>query len=556
MKRLRIGVLVAALIAVAALVAGAGGFVSKATSATPKVGGTMVFGAEQEPPCLNNYLSGCNNTWTAWTTATAFRGLYIENPDFTLTPDMAAGEATVTTSPKFTLTVTIKKQAVWNDGVPVTWRDFWYTWQTQINPKNDNASTSGWTSISAVTPTSKDGKTFKIIFKQPYAPWKVLLSDQLYPWHADQGSDFNNLWLTDNKNPKNGQPIGDGPFIVTNYTKGQSITMTRNPKWWGPHKPYLDKVVFVFRTDTDTEIQAIRGGEVQAIYPQPQLQLADLKSQSGLTIQSNAGTTLEHIDFNEQLKGGQPLLRLPWFREAVAYSIDRPALVKQLFQTLNPKLKELDNLTYGNSQKEYVPHFQVYQYSPSKVSSMMTAHQCKKGGDGIWSCPVNGNPVRASIKFGTTAGNKLRELAQEIMQAQAKNAGIELVPDNSPSRIFFPAVSDGNYQMALFAWVGSGDPAGQVDIYGCQGGKPGGSNWKGYCSTKVTALLTQSDKELDPQKRINEVNAADANMALNVPTLPLYQKPTYFVFSTKLHGARDNPTLQGPTDNMQDWWLG
>jgi peptide/nickel transport system substrate-binding protein len=551
MQRLRIGVIAALIVATALVVAGAGGIVSKAASATPKVGGTVVFGAEQEPPCLNNFLAGCNNTWTAWTAYTADRGLYIEKPDFTLVPDMADGEGKVTTKP-FSVTITIKKNAVWNDGVPVTWKDFEYTWKAQVNPKNDIASRSGYDSIKSVTSLSKDGKTFRINFSKPYAPWKVLLSNAIFPAHALQGTDFNNVWLTDNKNPKNGQPIGDGPFIVTNYTKGQSITMTRNPKWWGPHRPYLDKVVFVFRTDTDTEIQAIRGGEVDAIYPQPQLQLADLKNQSGLTIQSNPGTTLEHIDFNESPKGGMPLLHGPWFRQAVASSIDRNALVKQLFATLNPKLIPLQNLTYGNSQKEYQPHFQAYTYSPSKVASIMQKHGCTKGGDGIWSC----QGIRASIKFGTTAGNKLRELAQEIMQAQAKNAGIELVPNNAPSRIFFPQVSDLNYQMALFAWVSSGDPAGQVDIYGCPGGQPGGSNWKGYCSKKVTDLFLQSDAELDPQKRISEVNAADANMALNVPTLPLYQKPTYLVFKSKVHGIRDNPSLQGPTDNMEDWWVG
>jgi peptide/nickel transport system substrate-binding protein len=549
MQRLRIGVFVGALIAATALVAtGSAGIARHAATPTPKVGGTVVFGAEQEPPCLNSYLAGCNNTWTSWTAGTATRGLYIETPDFKFVPDLAAGEAKIVSKPQQRLTVTIKKNAVWNDGTPVTYKDFVYTMQANLDPKNDVAGRSGWDSIQRVVPLSKDGKTFRIDWKKPFAPWKAFLINQLYPAHALQGQDFNNVWLTDMNNPKSGKPIGDGPFIITNYTKGQSITMTRNPKWWGPHKPYLDKVVFVFRTNTDTEIQAIRGGEVDAIYPQPQLQLADLKSQSGLTIQSNAGTTLEHLDFNETAKGGMPLLRAPWFRQAIAYSIDRNALVKQLFATLNPKLTPLHNLTYTNNQAEYKPHFQVYTYNPSKVASLMQGHGCSKGGDGIWVC----SGTRASLKFGTTAGNKLRELAQEIMQAQAKNAGIELVPNNSPSRIFFPQVSDFNYQVALFAWVGTGDPIGQIDIYGC-GGE---SNWKGYCSNKVTSLLRQSDSELDPQKRINLVNQADQIMALNVPTLPLYQKPTYFAFKSKLHGARDNPTLQGPTDNMEDWWVG
>jgi ABC-type transport system substrate-binding protein len=151
----------------------------------------------------------------------------------------------------------------------------------------------------------------------------------------------------------------------------------------------------------------------------------------------------------------------------------------------------------------------------------------------------------------------------EIMQAQAKSAGIEFRPDNSPSRLFFPAVSAGKYDIALFAWVGTGDPAGQVDIYGC--GDPhtadnprglGGSNWKNYCNATVTKLLKLSDRELNPLKRQAEVNRADAILATDLPTIPLVQKPTYFVFKTKLRGLTDNPSLQGPTWNTERWAAG
>lgn len=533
-----------AVVGLVAMVFAAGG--SAGTSQTPKRGGTVVFGAEQEPPCMNTILAGCNNTWTSWTAFTSLRGLYIQKPDFTLVPDIAAGPAKVIDKSPFTLQVSIKKNAVWNDGTPITAKDFIMRWKTTVDPKVDMASRSGWDSIARVIGR---GKTFKVVYKKPFAPWAVQFTDSLLPAHALQGADMNTVWNNAIVNPKTNKPIGNGPFIFSNYTKGQSITMTRNPKWWGPHAPYLDKVVFVFRTNTDTEIQAIRGGEVDVIYPQPQLQLADLKGQAGLKVESNAGTTLEHIDFNQQLKGGMPLLRAPWFRQAVSYSIDRTAMVKQLFKTLNPKLTPLQNLTYGNSQKGlYKPHFSAYKYSPAKVTQIMQKHGCTKGSDGIWSC----GGVKAAIKFGTTSGNRLRELALEIMQAQAKNAGIQFIPDSEPSRLFFPRVSDGNYQMALFAWVGSGDPAGQVDIYGC-GGE---SNWKGYCSNKVTKLLRDGDAELDPTRRAALVNTADAIMALNVPTLPLYQKPTYLVYKTKVHNIRDNPTVQGPTDNMEDWWVG
>src|SRR5919198_6470225 len=102
---------VTALLALATVAYVSGGFASAAAS--PKKGGTLIFGAEQEPPCLNGALDACNNTWTAWTVGTSLRGLYIQKPDFSFAPDMAAGEAKVgRVGGKFALTVRIKKPAV------------------------------------------------------------------------------------------------------------------------------------------------------------------------------------------------------------------------------------------------------------------------------------------------------------------------------------------------------------------------------------------------------------------------------------------------------------
>jgi peptide/nickel transport system substrate-binding protein len=532
--------LVVAVAGVSLIVAGAAGGAAKKASA-----GSIVFGAEQEPPCLNGFLAGCNNTWTSWTAGVALAQPYIIYPDFSARPYMA--NAKVVKKSPFTVQLTFNKRAKWSDGKRVSADDLIFTWQTIVNPKWDIASRSGWDSVTRIVKVNT--RTARMIFKKPYAPWKagMLGSFSIYPKHSLEGQDFNQAWLTNYNDPKTGTSMASGPFKIASYTKGQSIVMVRNSTFFGP-KPKIDKITFVFRTNTDTEIQAIRGGEVDAIYPQPQLQLAQLRGQSGLRVQSNAGSTLEHIDINQGDKISNPLLRQLWFRQAIAYSLNRRAMINQLFRTLNPSLGVLNNLTYTNQQRAYVPHFQKYTYSPSKVAALFKAHNCTKGGDGIYSC----GGTRASVRLGTTAGNKLRELAVEIMQAQAKANGIEFRPDNQPSRLLFPRLADENYDLALFAWVGTGDPAGQVDIYGIGGG----SNWKGYRNPRVTNLLRRSDAALDVRTRMALVNQADALMANDLPTIPLYQKPTYFVTKTKLRGIVDNPTLQGPTWNTEFWSVG
>nr|MBA3384761.1 peptide ABC transporter substrate-binding protein [Actinomycetota bacterium] len=504
--------------------------------------GVVIFGAEQEPPCLNGALAGCNNTWTSWTAGVALASLYIVRPDFSIQPYMANGPAKVTSKKPFTLLVKIKPKAKWSDGRQVTVNDLVFTWKTYVNPQNEVASRSGWDSIRKIVKVN--AKTARIIFSKPYAGWRPLLVSSLYPSHALTGANFNEVWNNNYNNPKGGASMASGPMKVASYTRGQTLVLVRNASFWGK-KSSIDRITFRFITNTDSEIQAIRGGEVDAIYPQPQLQLAALRGQSGLRTQSRAGTTLEHIDINTGAGNSNPLLGQRWFRQAIIQSIDRKAAVQQLFRTLNPSLPVLQNNMYTSNQKEYAGHFQRWTRNLNRVNALFRAHNCTKGGDGIYVCAGQ----RASVRFGTTAGNRLRELALEILQAQAKAAGIEFRPDSQPSRLFFPRLAEKNFDLALYAWVGTGDPSGWIDIYGC-GGE---SNYKNYCNRTVTSLLRKSDQSLVPKTRASLVNQADALMATDVPVIPLYQKPTYFVYKTKLRGLVDNPTLQGPTWNTEFW---
>jgi peptide/nickel transport system substrate-binding protein len=204
---------------------------------------------------------------------------------------------------------------------------------------------------------------------------------------------------------------------------------------------------------------------------------------------------------------------------------------------------------YVTNQKEYVPHFKGYRYSPKKVEQIARAHGCTKGGDGIWVCQGQ----RLSYKFTSTAGNRLRELYFEALQSQAKKAGIELKSAFGPARIVFgPSVfSAGNFELFMYAWVTDGSA-----IWGPTYNCGGDSNFKGYCSKQVTSLLKASDSEINPQKRSALINRADALMAKDLPALPLYQKPTYFVFMKTIKNMVDNPSLVGPTWNAEDWIVG
>src|SRR5580765_6289822 len=532
--KLVLGMLVAAT---GLIIAGAAGGVSQKASA-----GSVVFGAEQEPPCLNGFLAGCNNTSTSWTAGTALASPYLVYPDFSLRPYM--GSAKVLKKRPFTLRVTLNKGMKWSDGKAITAADVVFTWHEIMNPNYDLAGRAGWELIKSAK--VNNARTVTFTFTKPYAPWKVMLNTSILPAHALAGENFNEVWNTNYKN-KAGQEMSSGPFMLQSYTKGQSLTMVRNPRFWG-HKPSLTKITFVFRTNTDTEIQAIRGGEVDAIYPQPQLALADLKGQAGLRIQTHLGLQEEHIEIQQGAKGN-PLAKQTWLRQALITALNRTAAAKALYGTLNSKIGALNSLVRLTNEPGYTPHFKKWNYNVNKVAALMKAHNCTKGSDGIYSC----NGTKVSFLFESTVGNKLRELAFTIFQDQAAKAGIQLKNGFVPAGTLFGShLPEHNFDLAMFTYVLGVDPHYNVSIFSC--GSPG--NYGEYCNRNVTQLLSASDTQLSDAKRVALINKADTIMANDVPQIPLFQRATYFVYKSNVKGMVDNASSQGPSWNAESWSKG
>jgi peptide/nickel transport system substrate-binding protein len=529
--------------ALAALVFAAGGAASRQTASA---GGTITFGAEQgggSDWCLNEFLDvDCAEFWNVVFETPVIRGAFIITPKFTFKPDLIS-HYRVQQNP-MRITLFIRGNARWSDGVPVTGKDFAFTWKEKLAKGLINVHTDPtfYEDIKSITGT---GKVAKITMKRPFADWKDFFGFVL-PQHVLQGTDLSTVWNTCICNPKTGKPIGDGPFLLTSYDPTGGVTLTRNPKGWYGKKPGLASIHFVYLHNTNSEIQAMRGGEVDAIYPQPQIALADLKNQSGLKIQSNLGTIVEHLEIELGSKGN-PLAKNTWVRQALATSINRQETVKSLFGTLNPRLVPLNNVMYvPNQGKLYKQHWNKWNYSVAKVNRIMTSHGCSKGGDGYWRC----NGVKMSFSFESTAGNQLRELAFTFMQKQAQAAGFDFVHAFKPAGTLFGTdLPNHTFDIAMFANLFSADPQGRATLFACNSPV----NFTEYCNRTVNRELTQQAAILNPVKRAALFERIDQQIANDVPWVPLYQKPTYFVYKSGIHGMVDDPNAQGPTWNVEDW---
>jgi peptide/nickel transport system substrate-binding protein len=549
MHRRRLWLLAGALLAALAIAATGSARVNGSDSASAGKAGTLVFGAEQGGGpdwCLNLILDvDCNAFWNVVFQTPVIRGAFLVTPDFKYKPDLISRYKLQTRPMR--VTYYIRANARWSDGVQVTGKDWRFTWQTATNPKyKEHIDPLGWEDIRSVT---GNGKVVKVTFKKNFAAWRGLFNYVL-PQHALAGTDMLTVWNDCICNPKkDNAPISNGPFLLTRFDRGSGITLTKNRRGWYGKPAKLDSIVFRFITNTNSEIQAIRSGEVDAIYPQPQLALADLRGQAGLRVVTHLGLQWEHIQIQQGTKGN-PLAKQKWLRQALITSLNRSAAARALYGTLNPRVGVLNSVSRLTNERTYNPkHFNKWNYNPAKVNQMMNAHNCSKGGDGIFRC----GGTKVSFDFASTTGNALRALAFTIFQDQAQRAGIELRNGFVPAGTLFGSkLPAHDFDLAMFTQIVTTDPHYVVSTFSC--GSP--SNYMEYCNRTVTNLLGRSDRELNDAKRLALVNRAGAIMGNDVPVIPLFQRPTYFVFKTSVKGMVDNPTSQGPSFNAESWSKG
>ena len=551
MHRRRLWLLAGVVLAALALAATGSARVSGPDSASAKNAGTLVFGAEQGGGpdwCLNLILDvDCNAFWNVVFQTPVIRGAFLFTPGFKYKPDLIS-KYTLKLRPQ-RVTYYIRKNAKWSDGVPVTGKDFRFTWQTTQDAKNkDHIDPLGWEDISSVR---GNGKVVTVTWRKNFAAWKGLFSYVL-PQHALAGTDMLTVWNDCICNPKKGNaPISDGPFLMTRFDRGSGITLTRNNAGWFGRKAKLDSIVFRFITNTNSEIQAIRSGEVDAIYPQPQLALADLKNQAGLKVVSHVGLQWEHIEIEQGAKGN-PLAKNAWMRQALLTSLNRDAAAKALYGTLNPSIGPLNTLVRLKGEAGYAvanKDFAKWNFSVSKVDSIMKAHGCAKGSDGIFVC----NGTKVAFDFASTTGNALRALAFTIFQDQAAKAGIQLRNAFVPAGTLFGSkLPNHDFDLAMFTYLVTVDPHYVVSIFSCGNA----SNYTEYCNRTVTNLLAKSDQELNDKKRLALILRVGKIMGNDVPMVPLYQRPTYLVYKTSVKGMVDNSSSQGPSFNAEAWSKG
>jgi peptide/nickel transport system substrate-binding protein len=544
LRTVRLGALLVGLAMVAAACGGGGdeGGDTGGGTAEVKPGGTLNYAADQAPTGFNNRTSKDNGTSVYNIVINMFPQAFHAQPDFTVKMDEAfLDSAEQTSTDPQTIVYKIKQNAVWSDDTPITADDFIYFWEQQNGKikSNDVASTTGYDQVESVE-GSDNGKTVTMVFKEPYTDWQGMY-DGILPSHYI--SKRPGGWNTGLDKEPEKIPSG-GWFKVDNYTADQSLTLVRNDKYYG-QKANLDSVVFRFLPESTTQPAALQNNEVDLIYPQPQLdQVQQVKALTDVTSEINFGLSFEHLDFNFKNEHLGDIN----VRKAIATGVNIPELVERTVKQFSDKAQPLGNRIFLTGQPEYQDHFGQYgKGDTAAATKLLEGAGYTKGADGIYAK----DGKKLSVRFSTTAGNKLRETQGELFQAQMKEIGVEIKISNVDSTKFFGEwLPQGNFDIANFAWVGTPFAvSSNRDIYRTGGG----GNYGSYESKKVDDLFAQAVAETDRAKSVELAQQIDQQLTEDMVTIPLYNKPGFIAWRNTFANIKDNQTAEGPFFAANTW---
>ncbi|MFZ6991071.1 ABC transporter family substrate-binding protein [Curtobacterium sp. RRHDQ66] len=430
--------------------------------------------------------------------------------------------AKVTSEDPLTITYTVNPKAQWNDGSPITWKDFEALWKANngTDESYQIGDDTGWKDIESVT-QGTDERQAIVKYSTPFSDWKSLFSP-LYPASVIGTPDgFNNGY-------KDKVPLSAGPYKVSKLDEtAGTVTLVPDPNWWGD-KPKLDTVIFR-SLDGNADIDAYLNKELDSVAAGTSDRYARVKDAKNTKIYASQSASYTHVDFSTQ-----GLLKDKNLRLAIQHAVNRDSLASVIGGTLPYKLPVLNNHVFLATDDGYKDNSSPNgTFDVDKAKKILDDDGWKT--DGTYRKKDGKNlSISITIPSGATSSQKMAE----VIQSQLKDVGIKLSIKAVSSDDFFPQyVTPGNYDMTIFLWGGTGYHASGASIF-ITGDT--GQNYGRVGTKSIDKLVNQAIAETDASKANALWNKVDKQVWSIGHSLPIVQSPRVIAQNPKLanYGAR------------------
>lgn len=400
-----------------------------------------------------------------------------------------------------TWTFRLQENVTFSDGKPLTADDVVFTLTDARRAENPQSFLlTALDSISAADP-----KTVKVKLKSPYPLLpEVFAGFNFGVVPKDWGGKAEAAFYED--------PVGTGPFMLdtTAWTKGTSVKLVRNPKYWQAGKPYLDSVSFKTVNDENQRVLQLRGNQAQVIFgPDVTKPAVQLQQTPGVTVHNVPAYRTSFLALNNSFAPFKDV----HVRRAIALSLDREAIKKALFDF------PIATGSYMPQKQRYHDPNSALPYDPARAKQELAQ-----------STHPGGFAVELLVDAGSTQEKTLAQILQQ--QLAPLNIKLNIKQLDLGSRI--EALFARKYQLALqdFNQV-TGDPA---EITGYAVDPTFQSFWTGYQDKALVDLAHRAAAEPDPERQKQLYSQTQRSVAEAAYVVVPYNLPDIWSTTSRLNG--------------------
>ena len=522
--------------------------VSGDASITPRQGGRLVIGMQQEPETLieavNTMVAGiyvCN---------LIFSKFVKHNDRMELVCDIITEIPTVENggiSPNYlTYTYHLRPDARWHDGTPVTSTDVEFTYELMMHPEINVETRQGWDIIGSVE--TPDPRTVVFHLSEVYANFvgDCFYDESVLPSHLlrkELGPDFQSADF-------HRHPVGSGPFKFHEWVPGSHITVRANREYYGSG-PYLDEIVVRFIPNGNSLMLQLETGEVMGVDNAPNSLLDILAAIPGVRLYRNPALFNEHLDLNCE----NAILCDRRVRRALAMAVDRDEISQKIYDGIwIPAFSD----EHPSSPYHSGIGRERNGYNPKQARRLLVeAGWVDTDGDGI----REKDGQRLKLTISTTTGRLNRERTELVLKAQYRRVGIELEVRNYHPTVLFASYDEGgvlkkgSFDIALYAFLTPPDPSTKEGSYSEEFLPPAGQNYSRIRNERLTGMLSEGSRTVSFDERKPIYDEVAAILADEAPIVPLLWVTQLDAMPVSLHNYRPNPTQSGDSWNASEWWL-
>ncbi|GII99664.1 peptide ABC transporter substrate-binding protein [Sediminihabitans luteus] len=519
----------------------------------------------------NSYTPETYSTYNSVVTDRMLEGFVYFGTDGTICQNDSFGSYEVVSEDPLKVKYTIADDAVWSDGTQITNADFFLDWAAQAITKDDGtplfnhvAGTTYGEYVPDGPQGDAEGKSFELDYAKVYADWEILVSapfpahvvaDQIGVSVADlvkaiQDKDMDVLtkaaefWNTGWLSPTPGElpdaalipSSGPYKFKQDGWSAGQSITLEANDKYYG-QQAATKNLTFRF-TAADAQVQALQNGDLNVIEPQATVDtLAQLNALGdSVTVLTGDSLTWEHLDFN--FNNGDFADSLP-LREAFALCVPRADIVEKLIKPINPDAEVMNAREVFPFQDTYTEVTDA-SYDGRYDTVDLDAAKAKVEESGV------ATPIK--VRIGYSAPNPRRADEVALIKSSCDQAGFE-VEDTGSAEFFDKDLPNGDYEVALFAWAGSGQVASGANIYKTDAPQ----NYGGFSNADVDAAWDTLSSTVDPAVHLEQQKVIEKLLWDNLYGIPVFAHPGVSAYDSTLSNVRRTATQSTISWNADQW---